>query len=112
MVEKMSHEEARKALNIYVREEVNLRTIDVIEGVIDALHRGIAHSKRINIEIDHLVFHYPLTDILNHAVAMDLGQLEAPPWLARFRHLIQVIREEYDLHHPEENENQTSDKKE
>ena len=100
----MSHEEARQALNVYVREEVNFRTLNILEAVIDILKRGVAHSKNIRIEIDQFTFADDLNITLRRAIDMELGPIEPPLWLDRFQHLVQAIREEYNLQHPEQNE--------
>ncbi len=97
---KMTRQEALEALNVFVKQEVDYESINILESIIGELmvrpgNLGAYAGSRIL--IGNLAFDYRYSEILKTAHELGLGPLRAAPWLARFQELIADIRKEYGL---------------
>lgn len=101
---RMSREAALEALRTYVSQQVEYETIDIIQMIISELAANPGgHQepyRRIKVQIGQVPLDNKYNDVLEHAQALELGQLVPPAWLSRFDKLIAEIRAEFNLHEP------------
>ena len=92
---KMTRAEAQAALQVYMNQEIEARTISLIETLVQKLVDFPTEA----IEVRHrsYISGFERTLMLQQVKELELGGLAGPPWLDRFQKLVDEIRDEFDL---------------